>query len=117
MNENRGDKALGAVFISKDRICVLDENREIIVSSFDGGNTKKWPIMKKGLTKIDMIYPAPLGRILVTADETLFMYDMSARKVLHELSVTDVRRVLWTPNFCHAVVICKNQILILNKNL
>ena len=42
-----------------------------------------------------MIYPAPLGKILVAADDTLFLYDLSAKRVIHELSVSDVRRVYW----------------------
>lgn len=116
MNEKRGD-ALMSFFISKDRICYLDQNREIIVSSFDGTNTKKWPVMKKNLGKIEKIFPGPLGKILVFADECLFMYDLSARKVLHEVTLQDVKRVYWTPNYCHAAVITKSQIVILGKNL
>jgi len=115
--EKRGDGALAATFISKDRICILDTNREISVGSFDGSNKKKWPIMKKGLTKIDMIFPAPLGKVLVAADDTLFLYDLSAKRVIHELSVSDVKRVQWTPQFSHCVVITKSQIMIVNKNL
>ena len=53
--------------------------------------------MKKGLSKIDNIFPAPLGKILVAADDTLFMYDLSAKRVIYELSVSDVRRVQWNP--------------------
>ena len=49
--------------------------------------------MKKGLTKIDMIFPAPLGKILVAADEQLFLYDLSAKRVIHEMSVSDVKRI------------------------
>ena len=106
--EKRGDGALAATFISKDRICILDTNREISVGSFDGSNKKKWPIMKKGLTKIDMIFPAPLGKVLVAADDTLFLYDLSAKRVIHELSISDVKRVQWTPQFSHCVIITKS---------
>ena len=56
---------MASIFISKDKIAVLDTNREVTVGNFDGNNTKKYPIIKKGMTKIDMIYPAPLGKILV----------------------------------------------------
>ena len=84
VSEKRGE-ALSAFFISKDRICSLDQNREVTVSSFDGSNSKKWPILKKNLGKIDNIFPGPLGKILVHADECLFMYDLSARKVLFEV--------------------------------
>ena len=92
--EKRGENALSCCFISKDRICSLDSNtREVFVSSFDGSNSRKWPIVKKGLTKIEGVFPAPLGKILVSADDTLFLYDLSAKRVLHELSVSEVRRV------------------------
>jgi hypothetical protein len=106
--ERRGENIIAAVFISKDRIAMLDSNREILVGAFDGQNSKKWPIVRKGLNKIEMIFPAPLGKILVQGDSTLFMYDLSAKKVLCELSVTDVKRIQWTPNFSHAAIFTKN---------
>ena len=93
--EKRMEQCLAAIFISRDKICYLDPNREITVTSYDGRNAKKWPIMKKGLTKIDSIYPAPLGKILVAADDQLFLYDLNSKRVNHELSVSDVRRVQW----------------------
>lgn len=73
--------------------------------------------MKKNLGKIENIFPGPLGKILVFADDCLFMYDLSARKVINEVTLNDVKRVYWTPNFCHAVVITKTSIVILNKTL
>ncbi len=116
--EKRGENALAAVFISKDRICTLDSNtREVFVSSFDGSNSRKWPIMRKGLTKVDNIFPAPLGKILVAADDTLFMYDLSAKRVTCELSVSDVRRIHWNPSHTHCVVITKTSIYVIDRNL
>lgn len=87
------------------------------VSSFDGSNSKKWPILKKNLGKIDNIFPGPLGKILVHTDECLFMYDLSARKVMFEVQMPEVKRLYWTPNFSHLAVITKSSIVILNKNL
>jgi len=92
-------------------------NREVIVSSFDGSNSKKWPILKKNIGKIESIYPGPLGKILVHSDDCLFMYDLSARKVLHEVQLSDIKRIFWTPNFTHAAVITKTSLIILNKSL
>ena len=116
IQERRGE-ALQAFFTSKDKICCLDSNREVIVSSFDGGNTKKCPIMKKNLGKIDKIFPGPLGKIMVFAEDCLFMYDLSARKVLSEVTLNDVKTMYWTPNFCNAVVVTKTQIVIFSKTL
>lgn len=38
ISEKRGENILAAFFISKDRMCYLDANREVFVSSFDGAN-------------------------------------------------------------------------------
>ena len=97
--EKRGDNTLGAVFISKDKICVLDMNRELAVCNLDGTNIKKVTLNKKGLTKIEMVFSAPLGRILVHADDSIFLYDLAARKVLQELTLAEgtiVKQVVWT---------------------
>jgi hypothetical protein len=40
--EKRADYTLGAVFLSKDKICVLDSNKELAVCNFDGSNLKKF---------------------------------------------------------------------------
>jgi len=130
--EKRGDYSLGAVFLSKDKICVLDSTKELAVCNFDGSNLKKFTInqqsgtTKKGsgptYAKVDMIFPAPLGKILVfTAEDggNLALYDIAARKILHELpSLPDVKAVYWNaPNFTHAAIVTKTQLLIVNKNL
>ena len=87
--EKRGDKTIAAVFISKDKICVLDMNRELAVCNLDGTNIKKVQINKKGLNKIEMIYPAPLGKIIVHADDSIFLYDLSARKFIKEITLAE----------------------------
>ena len=91
--EKRGDNTVAAVFISKDKICVLDMNRELAVCNLDGTNIKKVIINKKGLTKIEMIYPAPLGKILVHADDSIFLYDLSARKFIKEITLAEGTQV------------------------
>ena len=117
--EKRGDNTLGSVFISKDKICVLDMNRELAVCNLDGSNIKKVTLTKKGLTKVESIFPAPLGRILVHADDALFLYDLAARKVLQELTLAEgtvVKQVQWTSTFSHFTVITQTQLMMLTKN-
>lgn len=87
--EKRGDNTLAAVFISKDRICVLDMNREVSICNLDGTNIKKVTINKKGVNRIEMIYPAPMGKIVVQAEDTVFLYDLTARKALYEISLAE----------------------------
>lgn len=56
-----------------------------------------------------MIYPAPLGRVLIQSEDTLLLYDISARKVISEIAVTDVKRVYWNQNFTFAAIITKSR--------
>lgn len=65
------------------------------ICNFDGSNLKKLQVNKKGTSKIDMIYPGPLGKILIYADDCLQLYDVSAKKVLHEIAANDVKQVYW----------------------
>lgn len=91
MTEKRGDYTLGAVFISKDKLCVLDGNKELNVCNFDGSNMKKLQVNKKSAAKVDMIYPGPLGKVLLHSEDTLSLYDISARKVVAEMQANDIK--------------------------
>lgn len=130
MSEKRADFTLAAVFLSKDKIAILDGNKELSVSNFDGSNRKTFQIpastgsKKSGsasFSKVDMIYPAPLGKILVYTQEdggSLALYDIAARKILHELqALADVKSVYWNATFTHAAIVTKTQLIIVNKNL
>lgn len=71
-------------------MCVLDANKELAVCSFDGSNLKKVAVTnaRKGGSpgKIEMIFPGPLGKVLLHLDgDTLVMYDVAARKSVHEV--------------------------------
>lgn len=64
-------------------------NREIAVCNLDGTGIKKVILNKKGLNKIEMIYPAPLGKIIIHADDSIFLYDLSARKFIKEITLAE----------------------------
>lgn len=74
-----------------------------------------------------MIYPGPLGRILIQSDESLILYDISARKVMSEIQIAEVKRVYWNQNYTYCAVITKSckifsiiyilELLIVNKTL
>ena len=128
VSEKRADHTIAAVFLSKDKICVLDSNKDLAVCNFDGSNMKKFSIAgtgtgKKGPSitgKVDMIYPAPLGKILAYSAEdggSLVLYDIAARKTLHEIAVNDVKAVYWNQNHTFAAIVAKTQIIMVNKNL
>jgi hypothetical protein len=41
ITEKRGDATLAAIFISKDKMCVLDANKDLAVCNLDASNMKK----------------------------------------------------------------------------
>ena len=66
-----------------------------------------------------MIFPAPLGKILVYGDDSIFLYDLAAKKALQELTLaegTNVKQIQWTHNFSHFVVVTQTQVMMLTKN-
>ena len=97
---------LSAVFLSKDKICVLDSSKGLAVCNFDGSNLRPFTITqaansKKTLSKVDMIFPAQLGKILAFSSDdggSLVLFDIQNRKILHELSCADVKAVYWNSN-------------------
>jgi hypothetical protein len=61
-----------------------------------------------------MIFPAPLGKILVYSAEEggqIALYDIAARKVLHEVSIggSEVKAVHWNNNFTYAAIVTKTR--------
>jgi hypothetical protein len=56
-----------------------------------------------------MIHPGPLGKVLIQADDTLMLYDIAARKVMHEVAATDVKQVYWNSNFTNAAIVTKTR--------
>lgn len=84
-------------------------NREVSICNLDGTNIKKVNVNKKGLNRIEMIYPAPMGKIIIQAEDTVFLYDLTARKSLHEISLAEgtvVKQIIWaTHNFSNFVII------------
>lgn len=65
------------------------------------------------------MFPAPLGKILVHADDNIFMYDLAARKVIHEMTLpegTVVKQVNWNNQMSHFVVITSTSLMMLSKS-
>lgn len=89
LTEKRADGILAAVFIAKDRLAVLDKNKELAVCDFDGNKIKSVPLQRKSSTgmqaKADNLFPAPIGKVLLQVEDDLVLYDISARKVVAEI--------------------------------
>jgi coatomer protein complex subunit alpha (xenin) len=122
VSERRQDFTTAAVFISKDKLAILDNNKELSVCNFDGTGAKKVQINRgksaSASQKIDNIFPAPLGKVLLSTEDTLIMYDLAARKIVAEMQgVPDVKQIYWSGNFSHVVITTKTSIIMATKTL
>ena len=64
-----------------------------------------------------MIYPGPLGKILIQTEDSLLIFEISSKKILAEMTATDVKNVVWAHNFVNLAVLTKTQVIILNNKL
>jgi hypothetical protein len=98
ISEKKGDGVSGAVFISKDKICVLDKSGDLYLCSYDGSQRKEIPWVN-GET-IDKIFPANLGKVIVhTTDNNLYLFDVSLKKIVHSMQSSDIRDIHWNANY------------------
>lgn len=82
-----------AVFASKDKLCALTSKGQLLLYSFDG-KSKQVEWIKD--TKIENIYPATVGKILVKSSDNIYLYDIQGRKIIGEQSITGMKRVYWS---------------------
>jgi len=69
------------VFVSKEKLCALMSKGGLFIFTFDG-KSKQVDWVKD--SKIDHIFPASMGKILVKCGDVVYLYDISARKILAE---------------------------------
>jgi len=71
--QRKFDDVKNAVFASKDKLCALTSKGQLLLYSFDG-KSKQVEWIKD--TKIENIYPATVGKILVKSSDNIFLYDI-----------------------------------------
>jgi len=108
------DSSKGAVFIAKEKICVLSKSKQLFIYLFDGRKKKiEWDTKHIILN----IFQATIGKILIKSGNEVLLFDISARKVVNEVQFSNITRVFWSHNMTYVALFSKNQIMICTKNL
>jgi len=111
----RRGSGLAAVFLTRDRIAVLDKTRQILVKNFQNEVVKR---SSPPLAGIDgLFFAGTSGRLLMKSEDRVMLYDQQARKVIAELQVPRVKYVVWNKDYSMVALISKHQLVLANKQL
>ena len=89
-SQNSGDAqdvrrgpGLSAVFVTRDRVVVLDKTRQLVIKNLQNETKKK---IAPPLSNVDNLFPTGVsGRIILKSDDRVMLYDQQANKVVNEL--------------------------------
>lgn len=113
INQKKIDSIKSAVFISKDKLCVLSKVKDLYIYTFDGQHKKiEW-----NADAIDQIYPGPIGKTLIKCGDEVILYDIATKANVGKIQIPGVRRVMWTQNFSHVALMSKNQVILCDNQL
>ena len=105
-SEPRKGSGLAAVFIARNRIAVLElKSRNILVKNLHNDLTKRLQCPVQGVD--GMFFAGLSGRIILQKEDKLFLFETNSRKILSELQVPRVKRIVW--NSDHSLVACMSK--------
>jgi len=111
----RGANTLGAVFIARDKFIVLDKQRQLNVKNLSNVSIKR---VTSPVANVDSIYYGGImGRVILRADDKVFLFDYEARRIIGELQINRCKYVIWNEDFSMIACLSKNQVILANKNL
>jgi coatomer protein complex subunit alpha (xenin) len=107
--------AQAVCFTARNRFAVLQSSGSIGIYNLQNELSKKMDI--PGVTP-DYIYAGGQDRILLKCEEKIMMYDLTAKKIIDELSVPgNVRYVVWSNNGNYVAFMSKHNVVLAGKNL
>jgi len=115
VSDSKRGLALGAVFVARNRFIVLDRSRQLSIKNLNNEVSKRFPSPHP---TTDAIFPTgTAGRILLRSDDRISLFDTSARKILAEVVVPNVRYVIWNNDNSMVALLCKHAVVICNRDL
>ena len=108
------ESSKGAVFISKEKICVLSKTKHLFIYLFDGRNKKIDWTFKNPIQKI---FQATVGKILIKSGNDVLLFDIASKSIVNEVQFANITRVFWSDNLSYVALFSKNQIMICTKTL
>lgn len=102
-----------ALFISRNRFCVLTEENRLQVFDMENKVTKEL----EAPIEVKRIAAAPQGHVLLISQTSVMLFDVQQGKEVATLTVPGVRYAVWSPNNANVALIAKHDITIATKKL
>lgn len=117
--ETRRGAGMAAVFVARNRFAVLDRSSKVTIKNFQNEVTKVvTPSTNAVQGTIDGLYYAgTVGRVLLRADDKIYLYETQSRRVLAEIQAPNVKYVIWSDDCQYVALISKHAINIADKQL
>jgi coatomer protein complex subunit alpha (xenin) len=117
--EHAPEKGLGlsAVFVSRTRFAILDQQKQIQLKSFNNETKKRFPAP---VASVNYLFSAGIDRILMRSPDRMILYDLRTKKVVNELSVQSrhpIKYVIWSKDRKYVALLSKFFIYIANSRL
>ena len=112
----RGSCLGPAVFLGLNRFAILDRHsRQIVIKNLQNETTKK---VAPPTNTVDAIYDGGTsGRLLLSAEDRVFLFEVQSRRVLADLAAPKLRAVIWTPDMSKVALVCKYGIVLADRQL
>ena len=104
---------LQALFISRNRFCVLVNPTELEIRDMENKLTKSLTLP----VETKKIAPAMQGHVLLLASNSVVLFDIQQRLVVAKLQVKNVKYAHWSPSGAHVALVQKHDITIASKKL
>ena len=106
---------IAATFVARNKFAVLLRSKLICIRTFDNEVSKKSPVPFESVD--GMFFAGVTGRLLLRSEEKVWLYEHSSRRVLAELHMARVQRVVWSKNYEYVALISKNNVAIADRDL
>ena len=106
-----------AVFVSRNRLAVLDKQRQLFLKTLKNETKRKISVPN---VSISFIFPGGIGRLLLRTAECMMLYDIQSLKVLAELQTQSrhpIKYVCWSGDGKYAAMYSKANIYLTDGKL
>ena len=106
-----------AVFVSRNRLAVLDKSRQLFLKTLKNETKRKISVPN---LSINYIFPGGIGRLLLRTSEAVLLYDIQSLKVLAELPTQSrhpIKYVCWSGDGKYLAMYSKANIYITDGKL
>uniref|UniRef100_A0A7S3L3C1 Coatomer subunit alpha n=1 Tax=Amphora coffeiformis TaxID=265554 RepID=A0A7S3L3C1_9STRA len=116
VSDGKRGSCLGpGVFLGRNRFCILDRQRQIVIKNMNNETTKR---LQPPVPNVDgLLDGGASGRVLLRAEDRAILFEVQSRRVLGELTAPKIKSVVWSPDGSKVAILCKYGIVMADKQL